>query len=207
MTPRPELCSRSKEPRWTKEQIRAARITPLLLILEALGLRLVEHGAGNWEPADYPGLYFKAHYWRWPALKIRAPPEPGAARGRLPKATRRARLGGSRASQLIHHRLLYPGEKALIPRCDGRNYRVQRSAKIIVARDNNTPQPATTKTQPIFTGGKSARFFWVIALLSKRGNLGTKPDENAANYDANLQPQFGATYDLNLGGNSWLQRL
>jgi len=51
---------------WTREQIRAARLAPLLPLLERRGLALLEHGAGNFEVRAHPGLIVKDSYWRWP---------------------------------------------------------------------------------------------------------------------------------------------
>jgi len=42
-------------PRWTRDQIRAARMTPILPLLQRRGLRLQEREAGNYAVADYPG--------------------------------------------------------------------------------------------------------------------------------------------------------
>jgi hypothetical protein len=56
----------SAAPRWTREQIRDARLTSLARLLERRGLRLVEAGGGNHHVADYPGLIVKECYWRWP---------------------------------------------------------------------------------------------------------------------------------------------
>jgi hypothetical protein len=53
-------------PRWTREQIRAARIAPLAPLLEKRGLHLVERGAGNFALPAFPGLIVKDCYWRWP---------------------------------------------------------------------------------------------------------------------------------------------
>lgn len=53
-------------PPWTREQIRAARLAPLLPLLERRGLALIEHGAGNFEVRAHPGLIVKDGYWRWP---------------------------------------------------------------------------------------------------------------------------------------------
>jgi len=46
--------------------IRQARQAPLLPLLRARGIALIEHEAGNFEPPDYPGLLIKENYWRWP---------------------------------------------------------------------------------------------------------------------------------------------
>jgi hypothetical protein len=54
------------QPRWTREQIRAARLAPILPLLQRRGLRLRERDAGNYEAIDYPGLILKDSYWRWP---------------------------------------------------------------------------------------------------------------------------------------------
>lgn len=52
--------------RWTREQIRAARLMPLLPLLERHRLSLAETGAGNYLVREYPGLIAKGCYWRWP---------------------------------------------------------------------------------------------------------------------------------------------
>jgi hypothetical protein len=57
-------------PRWTREQIRAARIAPLLPLLQKHGLELVEKAAGNFELPAYPGLIAKDSYWRWPQRNL-----------------------------------------------------------------------------------------------------------------------------------------
>lgn len=62
--------SRGTAPRWTREQIRAARMAPLLPLLERRGLALVETGAGNFGTSAYPGLVVKDSYWRWPERGI-----------------------------------------------------------------------------------------------------------------------------------------
>jgi len=56
----------SPNPRWTREQIRAARQAPLLPLLQKRGLQLIEREAGNYALADYKGLIVKESYWRWP---------------------------------------------------------------------------------------------------------------------------------------------
>jgi hypothetical protein len=63
------VTSRSSEAvttRWTREQIRAARLMPLLPLLARRGLSLTETGAGNYLVREYPGLIVKDCYWRWP---------------------------------------------------------------------------------------------------------------------------------------------
>jgi len=52
--------------RWSREQIRAARMAPLAPLLQQRGLQLVERPAGNFELAPYKGLLLKDSYWRWP---------------------------------------------------------------------------------------------------------------------------------------------
>ena len=52
--------------RWSREQIRAARMAPLAPLLRRRGLQLVERPAGNFELAAYKGLLLKDSYWRWP---------------------------------------------------------------------------------------------------------------------------------------------
>jgi hypothetical protein len=56
--------------RWTREQIRAARLAPLVPILQQHGLELVEREAGNFRLPAYPGLMIKDSYWRWPERNL-----------------------------------------------------------------------------------------------------------------------------------------
>ena len=55
-----------KGPRWSREQIRAARLAPLIPLLEKRGLQLIQREAGNYTLPSYPGLIVKDSYWRWP---------------------------------------------------------------------------------------------------------------------------------------------
>jgi hypothetical protein len=52
--------------RWTREQIRAARMAPLVPLLRQRGFQLIELPAGNFELVAYKGLLLKDSYWRWP---------------------------------------------------------------------------------------------------------------------------------------------
>jgi len=52
--------------RWSREQIRAARMAPLVPLLQQRGLQLIERPADNFELAAYKGLLLKDSYWRWP---------------------------------------------------------------------------------------------------------------------------------------------
>ena len=52
--------------RWSRQQIRAARMVSLPPLLSKCGLQLKELPAGNFELAAYPGLLIKDSYWRWP---------------------------------------------------------------------------------------------------------------------------------------------
>jgi hypothetical protein len=56
--------------RWTREQIRAARLAPLVPLLQKCGLQLVEREAGNYRLTAYPGLIVKDSYWRWPERNL-----------------------------------------------------------------------------------------------------------------------------------------
>ncbi len=56
----------SQQPRWSREQIRAARLAPLAPLLQSQGLETVPHQAGNLLLPAYPGLIVKDNYWRWP---------------------------------------------------------------------------------------------------------------------------------------------
>jgi hypothetical protein len=56
----------SRQPRWSREQIRAARLTPLVPLLKQRGLQVIEQEAGNYTLPAWPGLIVKDGYWRWP---------------------------------------------------------------------------------------------------------------------------------------------
>jgi hypothetical protein len=58
--------------RWTREQIRAARVSPLLpLVQQHLPqCELRERGSHNFELSAYPGLIIKDNYWRWPRRNL-----------------------------------------------------------------------------------------------------------------------------------------
>jgi hypothetical protein len=58
--------SAGRNTRWTREQIRAARLAPLVPLLQRRGLQLIERPGGNFEVAAYKGLLLKDSYWRWP---------------------------------------------------------------------------------------------------------------------------------------------
>jgi hypothetical protein len=60
----------ARQPRWTREQIRAARLVPLPPLLTQRQLQLVEREAGNFELPAYPGLILKDSYWRWPQRNL-----------------------------------------------------------------------------------------------------------------------------------------
>lgn len=62
--------SPSLRTRWTREQIRAARLAPLLPLLQKRGLQLLEHGGGNFLLPAFPGLIVKDSYWRWPQRNL-----------------------------------------------------------------------------------------------------------------------------------------
>ena len=61
---------RPQGPRWSREQIRAARLVPLVPLLQKLGLQLSAREAGNVILPDYPGLIVKDSYWRWPERNL-----------------------------------------------------------------------------------------------------------------------------------------
>lgn len=62
--------ARGPAPRWTREQIRAARVTPLVPLLQQRGLPLRERDADNFELTSHPGLLLKDSYWRWPERNV-----------------------------------------------------------------------------------------------------------------------------------------
>ncbi len=60
------MTTRSPQPRWSRDQIRAARLAPLVPLLQKRSLQLVEQEAGNFLLPAFPGLILKDSYWRWP---------------------------------------------------------------------------------------------------------------------------------------------
>ena len=56
----------SQTPRWSKEQIRAARMVAIAPLLEKRRLHLIESGGGNYIIREHPGLIVKDSYWRCP---------------------------------------------------------------------------------------------------------------------------------------------
>ena len=59
-----------KNQRWTRQQIRAARLAPLVELLQKRGLQLLPREAGNFILPAYPGLIVKDSYWRWPERNL-----------------------------------------------------------------------------------------------------------------------------------------
>jgi len=57
-------------PRWTRDQIRAARLAPLVPLLRRRGLQLLERESGNIELSSHPGLSLKESYCRWPEREL-----------------------------------------------------------------------------------------------------------------------------------------
>ena len=68
-SPKP-LRAATPAPRWTGEQIRAARLTSLVPLLEKRGIQLIVREAGNFILPAYPGLIIKDGYWRWPERNL-----------------------------------------------------------------------------------------------------------------------------------------
>ena len=56
--------------RWSREQIRAARLAPLVPLIQKRGLQLVVREAENFTLPAYPGLIVKDSYWRWPERNL-----------------------------------------------------------------------------------------------------------------------------------------
>ncbi len=61
---------RPQGPRWSRDQIRAARLASLVPLLHKRGLQLVPREAGNSILPAYPGLIIKDSYWRWPERNL-----------------------------------------------------------------------------------------------------------------------------------------
>ena len=64
------MTTHSSKTRWTRQQIRAARMAPLAPLLQMRGLQLLEREAGNLSLPAYPGLIVKDSYWRWPERNL-----------------------------------------------------------------------------------------------------------------------------------------
>ena len=64
------MTTRSPQPRWSREQIRAARLASLAPLLQKRALQLVEQAAGNYLLPAFPGLILKDSYWRWPQRNL-----------------------------------------------------------------------------------------------------------------------------------------
>jgi hypothetical protein len=56
----------SQTPRWSKDDIRAARMVAIAPLLEKRGMHLIESGGGNYIVRERPGLIIKDSYWRLP---------------------------------------------------------------------------------------------------------------------------------------------
>jgi hypothetical protein len=56
--------------RWSREQIRAARLAPLVPLLQKCGLQLTPQAAGNFILPAFPGLIIKDSFWRWPERNL-----------------------------------------------------------------------------------------------------------------------------------------
>lgn len=61
---------RTATTRWSREQIRAARLAPLVPLLQKHGLQPVPREAGNFALPAYPGIIVKDSYWRWPERNL-----------------------------------------------------------------------------------------------------------------------------------------
>ena len=66
----PSPHSHSQGPRWSREQIRSARLVPLLPLFQKRGLEPIARDAGNFTLPAYPGLIVKDSYWRWPERNL-----------------------------------------------------------------------------------------------------------------------------------------
>jgi hypothetical protein len=56
--------------RWTREQIRAARMAPLVPLLHKRGFQLIELPASNFELVAYKGLLIEDSDWRCPQRQL-----------------------------------------------------------------------------------------------------------------------------------------
>ena len=60
----------NRSPRWTRQQIRSARMAALIPLLQKRRLELIQKEAGNFQLPAYPGLIVKESYWRWPERNL-----------------------------------------------------------------------------------------------------------------------------------------
>ena len=60
----------NRSPRWTRQQIRSARMAALIPLLQQRRLELIQKEAGNFQLPAYPGLIVKESYWRWPERNL-----------------------------------------------------------------------------------------------------------------------------------------
>jgi hypothetical protein len=60
----------SASTRWTREQIRTARMANLVPLLQKRGLHPVACETGNYTVPAFPGLILKESYWRWPERNL-----------------------------------------------------------------------------------------------------------------------------------------
>ena len=81
----------TQAPRWSKEQIRVARMVAIAPLLKKRGLHLIETGGGNYIIREHPGLIIKDSYWRHP--------ECGAGGNAIDLLTQVMRLGFNEAMQ------------------------------------------------------------------------------------------------------------
>ena len=63
-------CNPRPGPRWSRAQIRAARLAALVPLLQKRGLQLIAREADNFMLPAYPGLIVKDGYWRWPERNL-----------------------------------------------------------------------------------------------------------------------------------------
>ena len=60
----------SPQPRWSRDQIRAARLVPPPPLLQKSGIQIIPREEGNSILPAYPGLIVKDSYWRWPERNV-----------------------------------------------------------------------------------------------------------------------------------------
>ena len=60
----------SPQPRWSRDQIRAARLAPLPPLLPKRGIQILPRETSNFILPAYPGLIVKDSYWRWPERNL-----------------------------------------------------------------------------------------------------------------------------------------
>ena len=163
--------------RWSREQIRAARLVPLVPLLQRRGLQLTERDADNFTLPAYPGLIVKDSYWRWPQRNLAGNTIDFHKSSVCPSTSPCATSRGLKAT---------PGVVAL-----------RHQFGINLRKVGNPPatMPLREKLKPPIQNQNSAPR--VLTLRSELGNLEPNYDANPAQNLKPLRPELETKYDQN----------